>query len=366
MALMFPRLARNFIKNGYFPTDDLTLAGILGALEADGPVRLLDPCCGEGSALAEVKHHLQAIGAEPMSLGVEYDAERAWHAKGWLDQVIHADVNDVVIGQRSVGLLFLNPPYGDALSDRAMLSTGHSGRKERLEKQFYRMAMPWLAFGGVLVFIVPHYVLDAELSAMLARHLHQVQVFLAPEQRFRQIVLFGVKRRSDSPDTKLAARLEAIGRGELPEILPTNWHLQPYRVPPAPAEALRFQAIRIDGRQLADELGRTAQHTLWPQFDHYFGARTLPHRRPLCEPSDWHLAYALAAGQLSGEVSAPDGRRFLITGDTYKERTSQVAFEENDDGDLVEVRTLTDKFVPVIVALDFTPGPGYGDVVTIR
>ena len=25
MALMFPRLARNFIRNGYFPTDEPTL-----------------------------------------------------------------------------------------------------------------------------------------------------------------------------------------------------------------------------------------------------------------------------------------------------------------------------------------------------
>jgi hypothetical protein len=28
--------------------------------------------------------------------------------------------------------------------------------------------------------------------------------------------------------------------------------------------------------------------------------------------------------------------------------------------------TLTDKFVPAIKAIDFTPGPGYGDIVTIR
>ena len=28
MALMFPRLARNFVKNGYFPTDEPTLEKI--------------------------------------------------------------------------------------------------------------------------------------------------------------------------------------------------------------------------------------------------------------------------------------------------------------------------------------------------
>jgi type I restriction-modification system DNA methylase subunit len=59
MALMFQRLARNFVKDGYFPTDEATMAGIASALDvAPSSVRILDPCCGEGTALAEVKHHL--------------------------------------------------------------------------------------------------------------------------------------------------------------------------------------------------------------------------------------------------------------------------------------------------------------------
>ena len=31
MALMFPRLARNFARNGYFPTDEVTLERALQA-----------------------------------------------------------------------------------------------------------------------------------------------------------------------------------------------------------------------------------------------------------------------------------------------------------------------------------------------
>ena len=70
MALMFSRLARNFIRNGYFPTDEVTLGRLLGALAPAGAnARILDPCCGEGSALAEIGHHLQAAGACVESLG---------------------------------------------------------------------------------------------------------------------------------------------------------------------------------------------------------------------------------------------------------------------------------------------------------
>lgn len=53
MALMFPRLARNFARNGYFPTDETTLERILAALapgHTSGPVRLLDPCAGTGKS----------------------------------------------------------------------------------------------------------------------------------------------------------------------------------------------------------------------------------------------------------------------------------------------------------------------------
>ena len=44
MALMFPRLARNFIRNGYFPTDEPTLERALSALApSPGSMSILDP-----------------------------------------------------------------------------------------------------------------------------------------------------------------------------------------------------------------------------------------------------------------------------------------------------------------------------------
>ncbi len=55
MTLMFQRLARNFAKNGYFPTDAETTQRTLNALAPVkiGRMRILDPCAGEGVALAD-------------------------------------------------------------------------------------------------------------------------------------------------------------------------------------------------------------------------------------------------------------------------------------------------------------------------
>src|SRR5688500_12450486 len=108
MALMFQRLALNFIKNGYFPTDSETLASLLTALlpAQSDDMRILDPCAGEGIALAECQ---QQLGKEStMAFGIEFDEERAYHAKSLLSRCIHADFQNCVIGQRSFGLLFLN------------------------------------------------------------------------------------------------------------------------------------------------------------------------------------------------------------------------------------------------------------------
>lgn len=365
MALIFQRLARNFIKNGYFPTDEVTLGRILNALDVGGlDLRVLDPCCGEGTALAEIQNHLGECGAKVESFGVEFDPERARHAKQLLGRVAHSDVNDLFMSWRSQGLLFLNPPYGDVVSDKA--GTGERGKADRLEKIFYRKTVPWLQYGGVLVLVVPNYVLDREFAGMLARNFDQIRVYLAPETRFKQAVVFGVRRQADGIDVRAQATLEACGRGEATETLPEDWIDEPYVVPAAPAMDIKFVAQRIDGPQLVEELTGMSGSTLWSQFDRHFKSGERGHRRPLRKLSDWHLALALAAGQISGVVESDSGRKLLIKGDTFKERDSTVSFEEREGGGQTEIQTLTDKFVPCITAIDFTPGPGYGSVVSIR
>jgi hypothetical protein len=367
MALIFQRLAHNFIKNGYFPTDEVTLRRILSALDVDGTqVRILDPCCGEGVALAEVGNHLAEAGADVLSLGIEFDRERAWHAKNLLTRVVHSDVHDVVVSPRSIGLLFLNPPYGDVVSDKAQ--TGDKTKRERLEKIFFRKTIPTLVFGGVMILIVPHTVIDEEFAGMIARHFDRVSFHMAPETRFKQCVIFGIKKRAEHPSKAVADRLQQGGRGELSaSILPEDWSEEPYRVPTAGDDAeFQLYAVRIDGPQLQAELERFMRQTLWPQFPTLFVHGSKPARPPLRDMSQWHLALALAAGQVCGIVKSKGGRVLLIKGDTFKEKSKAVEHQTDADGNVTEIRTLTDTFIPVIRGIDFTPGPSLGQIVTIR
>jgi len=361
MALLFTRLAHNFIKAGYFPTDDVTLARILGALASpDSAVRVLDPCCGEGTALAEVRRHLSEHGTRVESFGVELDAERAWHAKSLLDRAIHADLHDVVISPRSMGLLFLNPPYGFGVADGTTPA-------ERLELAFLRRTAPLLAYGGVLVFILPHYAVNEEIATYLARNFRDLQVFTAPEQRFAQCVIFGVRDRAHHPAQAVLDLLERARAGELKDqVLPELWGTPSYRIPAAAeTEELRFHALRLDAGQLAEEVHRYRSQTLWSSFDTRFGKAEAAHLRPLRDMSRWHLALALAAGQVTGIVRSPAGRVLLIKGGTFKQKERRTTYETDAEGRVRETAVLIDRFVPVINAIEFTPGR-LGHLVTIR
>lgn len=369
MALMFPRLARNFIKNGYFPTDEPTLERALTALApAAGPMCILDPCAGEGVAIAEAAH---ALGREQVrAFAVEYDVERARHARQLVDHCIQGDLMDTLISRQSFGLLFLNPPYGD-LSKDINGNIGYQGHgRPRLEKLFYQRSLPLLQYDGVLIFIVPFYVLDAELVGWLTRHFAELRIYRALDTQFKQVVIFGrrIRQRDQTSDALKAIRalLLQIGQGDTPaEELPSEWPFLPYTIPASLAEPAHFYRVTMEPEQFAEEVGRL--QGLWPMLDTHLGAAQRSLRPPARGLSKWHLALALAAGAISGVVQSKSGRTLVVKGDTHKEKTLQTEYTERDDGSVTETRILTDKFVPVIRAWDLTPdSPTWGEVLTIR
>lgn len=367
MALMFPRLARNFVKNGYFPTDEATLERALSALAPSlGTMCILDPCAGEGVAIAEAAH---ALGREQAKVyAVEYDGERAAHTRGLVDYCLHSDLMDALISRQAFGLLWLNPPYGDLIRDQAASYQVHG--RARLEKLFYQRSLPLLQYGGVLVFIIPVYTLDQELVGWLTRHFTDLRIYRAVETQFNQVVIFGNRTRQRdqiSDETRHARTLFLqVGRGDVdPEELPVEWPLPPYTVPAAQAEPEHFYRVTLEPEQFAAEVHRL--QGLWPAIDTHLGAAHQSSRPPARALSHWHLALALAAGAISGVVTSKTGKVLVVKGDTHKDKTLKTEYAEQDDGSIAETRILTDRFVPVIRAWDMTPGSSTrGQVLTIR
>ena len=227
-----------------------------------------------------------------------------------------------------------------------------------------------MQYGGILVFIIPSYVLDQEMVGWLTRHFADLSIFQAVDKQFKQIVIFGrrVRQREQAGDDAKASRtrLLQIGLGELEvDELPPEWTLLPYVVPTAQAEPEYFYRISMEPEQFTDEVRRLKG--LWPALETHLGATQQTLRAPARALSQWHLALALAAGAISGVVQSPSGRTLAVKGDTFKQKSSAVEYRERDDGSLAETRILTDKFVPVIRAWDLTPSsPTLGQVLTIH
>lgn len=363
MALMFSRIARNFIKDGYFPTDECTLARISLALQpaTSGQLNLLDPCCGEGAALMELK---QALGPERCrTFGIELDHERHATAHGWLDRCLRSDCLDTVLDKRAWSCLFLNPPYGSTVVDKQR--TGSSDEPKRQEEQFLERCTAHLMYDGVLVFIIPQYSLSSRVCKQLVHFYRDIRVFKAPEQRFKQIVVLAYRKRADSTgQTALVRLLQSYGDGtEQPPELPDEVWSEPYRVPAASTTNPTFFAVKIEPDLLAAEITRCGGG-LWSQFDGLFNRLQLTERRPLCPLSPWHLALSLAAGQIHGVIRSHE-RILMVKGGTKKDKKIYTEILTDENGRSQERRIAQDVFVPVIRAIEFTPGPLYGELITI-
>jgi len=365
---MFPRVARNFAKAGYYPTDEGTLERVLSALgSVNYPVSIIDPCAGEGVALAEVAH---ALGrAHVTSHAVEYDAERAAHARTLVDKCLHADLMDTIITRQAFGLVWFNPPYGDISRD-ANGNLPYQGKgRGRLEKLFYQRAMPLMQYEGIIVAIVPTTALDEEFVGWFVNHFADIRAFQAVEQQFKQVVIFGrrLRQRDQNSTASRAARemLFKIGKGDSEaEELPETWTFEPYSVPRAKCEPEHFYRVSMEPEQFASEVERL--QGLWPTLGTVFGGWQKALRRPARALSKWHLALALAAGAITGVVKSAKGRIFVIKGDTYKAKKVKVEAQMSDDGNVLEQRTALDVFKPAIRAWDMTPGSNtFGELITI-
>ena len=327
-------------------------------------IRIFDPCCGEGHALETLAGHLEAGGTQCHSFGIELDTERAEAAKGRLNHVICADVENCTMQAGGVGLPFLNPPYGFTTTDQLS-----NLRTKRLEEIFFAKTFGTLQVGGVLLLIVPEAALTEHLTYEIATHCIDVRMFRAAVDTYRQYVITAVhpknratigKKLAEAQQRLLMDFASAPGCETPGDIL--------YRIPAVTGKAFRPMSFKLEQNILAGELKQQRSRTLWPHFGQYFGAAAAAEkRRPLCALGQWHAALALAAGQVNGIVTAADGRRLLVKGSTHKTRVETKSEEYDAKDRLIVTLTATDRFVPSIRAVNLTEGSSdYGRVLTIK
>jgi tRNA1(Val) A37 N6-methylase TrmN6 len=97
---------------GYFPTPESQLPLIASWLNLEKEdatlVRALDPCAGEGYALAYLADQL---GRRITTYGIELSPQRAGEATKKLNHGLNSGFENTVLTDETFSLVFLNPPY---------------------------------------------------------------------------------------------------------------------------------------------------------------------------------------------------------------------------------------------------------------
>ena len=330
-------------KGGYYPTPPRVVEMIASLAQArtmtrgEHTLRLLDPCCGAGDALAPLAACIERPdGALVETYGVELHAERAKEAEERLDHALGTDLFQTAIANGAFGMLFLNPPYDqDAGDDR------------RTEQSFLRQTTRYLAVGGLLVFVVPLQRLR-ESERYLASHYARLRVWNFPDperEAFGQVVVTGTRKADVQYDQYAAVQVRQALEGDLEEL---RQHRYPVYNAPATADGeVLFATRTVDPVAAAEESRRsglwvstTVTDALWPSED----ART----RPLMPLRSGHLAMLVAAGFLDNlQLEGEDGR-ILVKGQTSKEMVLVETTPEKE--------THRERLRTTVVALDLDSG----------
>ena len=368
MALMFPRIAQNYAKKGFYTTDEATLERLLCFLQpkGDGHINVFDPCVGEGVALAEIQHHFEVLDCKVKSYGIEVDQMRSEKASAHINHVLRSDFFATVVEQQSFDVMLFNPPYGDILGDSLNMAAG----EKRFEKAFFRRTVGLLKPGGVSVMILDYPQLDQNFAERIARNFADVSVYKAVDPTYKQVVIFGKKVKTQSPKANVVNLIKHIRDtiDDIPVIPECPEHVYEIRTTCQPLPVKKFRTINIDAKLCREEMAKHS-NMLWDEFDVMFKSSHAAMPRPLIPMKDWHTALALISGCVNGIVHDDKGNTLYIKGACYKTivKRSEKNTYENGDEPLTETLNIeTEQYQAEIMAINFTQGDHYGDIIRIQ
>lgn len=233
------------LKLGYYPLPSGEARNLRSLLIATQPFFGVDPCAGDGTALAEITRELPAQNA-----AIELDADRAAATAARGIATTHGSTFESHLPAGSCSLLYLNPPY-DVEMGR------HSN--QRLELVFLDHCYGWLKTAGVLIFVIPEVALTP-CAKRLASQFERISVFRLghPDSaRFHQLALIGIRKpehkRGDTRSVDQLLRL-AYQSARLPVLGPET--AERYSVPPPVGVAVQYRGLPLE--EIEDALVRSS------------------------------------------------------------------------------------------------------------
>lgn len=246
-AAVIGRLMNN-VKMGYYPTDPDNISLILRGIRFPEGVttNLLDPCCGCGKALRQI-----AQGNNCYAYGVELDESRAEEAQTRLHRVGFGSYFYSRISHEAFHLLFLNPPYLSVLNE--------SGGRARHEKKFLIESLHHLAYGGLLVYVIPYYRLTLDICHILCDNFDDLTVWRFTDsefKKFKQVAVLGIRKRRDmEPSDAFWLEQYTVDPAAIPSL--TELPEDRYALPAQPLEVSVFKGEKFNQKELEQQLRRS-------------------------------------------------------------------------------------------------------------
>lgn len=327
-------------KAGFYPTPPRVADMIALMVRPSIGAVVLDPCCGEGDALAALGKAWNAT-----TLGNELSKERAAKAAEQCDAVTHGPIEFLQVEDQA-SALFLNPPY----------DTDDSGA--RLELRFLQIATPWLVPGGWLFYIVPDHVAALkDVADLLVRWYDSLGVYRFPEpeyQNFKQVLVVGNKRSRSNVyryglKQEFLTLLESSSCPALPVAQP------PITLPPVAATP----KLAVSVPDAAETLALSSEHgpttaSLWENLTSPRGI--IGNFRPVNKPMPGHAAMLVMDGKVDGtEVLSDEGERLLLRGTSVKIIKVDETSERSGDK-IRHKREERERIATVIQALNLDTG----------
>lgn len=293
---------------------------------------ILDPCAGEGEALATLA---EGLGCGPeRTYAIELERDRSQKLR---ERLVGAKVLgpcscfDTRISSGTFSISFVNPPF----------DTNVKGG--RAEIDFLARATDVLAPGGILVLIIPEHVVEdhyQEVPRYLAERFEQLAILTFPEAHrpYQEVAVIGKKRRRPVPLTSGGDFWHSfVVRGDL-EACELTWE--------APVMSTLPKLFEKAGLTDEELLEAVEKSPLWKLTE--TPPVKLPARPPL-PLSRGHIALLLASGQLDGVLEPPGEQPHVVRGTATKVANApQVAEEVLESGRVRTITTLTERIQLVV------------------
>ncbi|MFD1676089.1 DUF6094 domain-containing protein [Alicyclobacillus fodiniaquatilis] len=333
-------------KGGYYPTPTTMVRKILARLSFSGQTRLIDPCCGEGDALALVA---SAAPQGSEAYGIELDGHRAEEAGQKLTKVVQCAYEVARVEPQSMQIMFLNPPYDS--------NSGQEGEANRKELIFLRDLSKVMAADGILVFVIPRYTLKQSMVQALFNRYSDLAVYRFDDEEYsvyKQVVVFGRRRagsvkRFNDEEKKLAKQFLTYGL-DLEAPMPYLDDEDDDRVWSVPfleeMKPIKFRGYLLDKEEMIKDLATSDAFKIATNMLNSTVAITNLSRPPLPFRRT-HMATLIAAGALNGSVGVGDNRH-MVVGITRKVTETETTTADNGDVIVIE----SEKYVTAVRTIE--------------